>query len=340
MNIFLETDRLILKAPQESDFEDLLRLRSDPNVMRYVGNGKIQTKEEVQRFLYIAMDYQQKHGFGFCSVFEKKSGKFIGQAGLFHLGFDDSEDEIEVAYRLAVQYWGQGYATELAGALIAWGFQHLPVEKLVALAWLDNIASQRVLEKVGMSHKKIIQFRSREIFHYEIYKNDAIELEKYDPNWVQRAVLEINQLRTLLASSHILDIQHVGSTSIPGVISKPIIDIQIAVDSLEAIKKIAIPALKSLDYVYWAENPDPTRLFFVKGMPPFGDKRTFHIHIYEITSRHWQEKIKFRDYLLTHPETAKAYANLKIELSEKYRFNREKYTEAKTEFILDVLKKS
>src|ERR1700733_5810827 len=124
MPIFLETDRLILRLPEPSDLNHLIALRSDPDVMKYVGKGVVQTKAEVERFLKIAIDYQEKHGFGFCSVFEKETGAFVGQAGLFHLSFYDEQPEIEIAYRLHKKFWGKGYGTELARALIQWGFTH------------------------------------------------------------------------------------------------------------------------------------------------------------------------------------------------------------------------
>lgn len=334
MTIFLETERLILRAPQKSDLDDLIRLRTDPLVMQYVGNGLIQTKEQVEEFLTIAIAYQQKYGFGFCSVFEKESEQFIGQAGLFHLGFDDTQADIEIAYRLQQKAWGMGYATELAQALIAWGFTHLSVKKLVALAWPLNIRSQSVLEKSGMIYKGLINFRDREVLYYEIYKDDKIELVPYNSNWPKMAQDEINKLREILPKEHILDIQHVGSTAIANIQSKPIIDIQIAVDSLQVMKPIVINALKKLDYIYWSENPDIERMFFVKGMPPFGLKRTHHVHVSEMTCKHWLQKIRFRDYLLAYPEVAQAYEALKIELAKKYTYNREKYTQEKSAFIL------
>ncbi|MCD6044937.1 MAG: grpB [Gammaproteobacteria bacterium] len=117
--------------------------------------------------------------------------------------------------------------------------------------------------------------------------NDGIELVPYDPQWPQRAKAEIKRLRAAFPPNIIVDIQHVGSTAIPGTLAKPIIDIQIAVESLPAIKQMAIDPLKALGYQYWAENPDPERLFFVKGMPPFGEKRTHHVHIVEPSSKHW-----------------------------------------------------
>jgi len=121
MSIFLETPRLILKFLSWSDLDRLIVLRADPEVMRYIGYsnpGEIQTPQQVERFLKIATEYQEKYGFGFCAVFEKASGDFVGQAGLFHIGYDDERPDIEIAYRLHKQFWSNGYATELARALI------------------------------------------------------------------------------------------------------------------------------------------------------------------------------------------------------------------------------
>lgn len=340
MSIFLETKRLILKTPESSHFADLLALRTDLDVMKYIGeNGAIQTKEDVEQFLTLAMAYQAKHGFGFCSVFEKESGAFVGQAGLCHLALDDSQADIELAYRLHKRYWGKGYATELARALVTWGFEHLLVNKIIAVTHSDNIDSQKVLKKIGMIHIGKRDYRGSQVEGYEIYKNDSIELVPYRPEWVEIAKAEIQMLYQLLPKSEIVDIQHVGSTAIPNIQAKPIIDIQIAVNSLAVIKPIAIERLTSHAYVYWHDNPDVERMFFVKGMPPFGDKRTHHVHIVEPTSKHWQGKLCFRDYLRLHPEIAKEYETLKITLAKNYAYDREGYTDAKAAFINDVLNK-
>lgn len=154
------------------------------------------------------------------------------------------------------------------------------------------------------------------------------------------AELEIKKLREILPAAHIIDIQHVGSTAIPGMLAKSIIDIQIAVDSLIAIKQVAIDRLQTQEYVYWDENPDTERMFFAKGMPPFGEKRTHHVHIVEPASQHWQGKILFRDYLITHPDIAHEYEQLKIELAQQYTYDREQYTQAKTAFINAILSKA
>ncbi len=341
MSIFLETKRLILKTHELSDLDNLVALRSDPDVMKYIGDGTPHTEEQVKRFLRVAILYQEKHGIGFCSVFEKENGEFIGQAGLFHVGYYDEQPDIEVAYRLHKKYWGKGYATELAKALIQWGFQHLSVNKLIAATEPENIASQKVLKKAGLDFRGKKKWHDgRELFLYEIYKNDSIELVAYDNQWPYLAELEIQTLCNVLPKKHIIDIQHVGSTAIPGMLAKPIIDIQIAVDSLYAIKNIAIETLKTLGYEYWYDNPDTERMFFVKGMPPFGEKRTHHVHIVEPSSKHWKEKILFRDYLISHPQIMREYEKLKRSLATQHTYDREQYTDAKTKFINDILCKA
>lgn len=336
MTIFLETERLLLKPIEQADFDNLFALRSDPEVMKYTEQGA-QTKEEVQSFIDITIPFQKKYGYDICSVFEKASGRFVGSAGLFRAENATQQPDIEIGYSFLKKYWGKGYATEVVKALIQWGFEDLPVTKLVAFTDHENIASHRVLQKCGMVKVEIEQ---EDLSKYEIYKNDSIELVPYNTEWQALAQLEIKQLRTQLPDNHIIDIQHVGSTAIPGIRAKPIIDLQIAVDSLAAIKQKAILNLKALGYKYWQDNPDLERMFFVKGMPPFGNKRTHHVHIVEPASRHWREKIQFRDYLLSHPEAAQEYEKLKMQLAKQHTHDREKYTDTKSHFVNSILQKA
>lgn len=172
----------------------------------------------------------------------------------------------------------------------------------------------------------------------DILAKDHVEIVAYNPSWPHDARVEIEKLKSILPLNRIVDMQHVGSTAIPNLSAKPIIDIQIAAKSLDEMKAIAIPALQKLGYEYWYDNPDTERMFFVKGMPPFGEKRTHHVHIVEPTSKHWKDKINFRDYLVAHPEVAKEYEELKFTLMKKHRYDREQYTDAKSEFINKILK--
>src|SRR3990167_10800322 len=179
MSIFLETKKLILKMPQLSDLDNLAILRSDLEVMKNTGYGVTQTKEQVKEYLDFAISYQEKNGMGFCLVFEKESGSFIGEAGLFHLLFDDTQSEIELGYHLHKKFWGKGYGTELAKALVHWGFQHLSTNKLVSTTYPDNVASQKVLKNAGFDCRSKKQLPDgKELCWYEIYKNDSIRSEE------------------------------------------------------------------------------------------------------------------------------------------------------------------
>jgi GrpB-like predicted nucleotidyltransferase (UPF0157 family) len=138
---------------------------------------------------------------------------------------------------------------------------------------------------------------------------------------------------TLKASlgDQILDIQHIGSTSIPGMVAKPILDIAIAVNDFEEARACIAP-IEGLGYEYRGELGMPRRHYFVKG-----DPRTHHIHMVEINSQDWVNQLLFRDYLTRHPHSAQAYADLKIELAGRFPKDREAYLEAKAPFIQKIL---
>ncbi len=110
---------------------------------------------------------------------------------------------------------------------------------------------------------------------------DDVEIVDYDPRWPLLFDEEARRLRAVLDRSLIVGLEHFGSTAISGLSAKPIIDILIAVRSLATAQASFVEALGKLDYVYWADNPKKDRMFFVKGMPPFGLKRSHHVHVTE-----------------------------------------------------------
>jgi RimJ/RimL family protein N-acetyltransferase len=173
----VETERLILQVPQQCDLKHLIALRTDPAVMKCTGglgqpfgSGVIQTISEIEQHLNLAQDYFDKYGLGFFCAFEKESGDFIGQAGLFHLMFNTNQPDIELAYRLHKKYWGRGYATELAVALIDWGFNTYKLSKIVAPVHPGNKRSQRVLEKSGMICHGTMDYKGHDVPCYSISK--------------------------------------------------------------------------------------------------------------------------------------------------------------------------
>ena len=167
---------------------------------------------------------------------------------------------------------------------------------------------------------------------------DEIVIADYDPNWVKLFEREAKAIAKVLDPKLITRIEHFGSTSIPNLPAKPIIDIIIEVKSLTLAKQKAIAPLELLSYAYWQNNPDPNRMFFVKGLPP-NSPRTHHLHLVEADSILW-ERLLFRDYLRQHSDEAARYASLKYRLATMYTSNREAYTQSKTEYVLAITKKA
>lgn len=164
---------------------------------------------------------------------------------------------------------------------------------------------------------------------------DDVLVVEYDPHWPDLFVQEAERVRAVLGQ--VIAIEHFGSTAVPGLAAKPILDLLVEVRSLEEARD-AVPALAELGYAFWADNPDTDRLFFVKGLPPNGP-RTHHLHIVEPGNPLWK-RLLFRDYLRLHPEEAARYAALKRALAVRFPTDREGYTQAKTEYIEQVMQKA
>ena len=168
---------------------------------------------------------------------------------------------------------------------------------------------------------------------------DGVEIVNYDPHWPVLFEEEAKRLRAVLDPSAILGLEHFGSTAVPGLSAKPVIDILIAVRSLTDAQATFVEALQTLDYVYWADNPNKDRMFFVKGMPPFGSRRSHHVHVTEPHGEMWQ-RLAFGDYLRAHPEEARTYDRLKRRLAAEHPKDREAYTDAKSAYVESVMRKA
>jgi GrpB-like predicted nucleotidyltransferase (UPF0157 family) len=168
---------------------------------------------------------------------------------------------------------------------------------------------------------------------------DDVEIIPYDPAWTTLFATEAENLRAILDPGQIIGIEHFGSTAVPELAAKPIIDILIAVKSLAHAKSAMVEPIIALGYAYWAENPKTDRMFFVKGMPPYGERRTHHVHITEPDGEMWRRRLLFRDHLRGDPEEAHRYEALKRELAARYPDDRERYTDAKTEYVEAVYRK-
>jgi GrpB-like predicted nucleotidyltransferase (UPF0157 family) len=164
--------------------------------------------------------------------------------------------------------------------------------------------------------------------------SDPIEIVSYNPTWPKRFAAQAASLREALGSVA-QRIDHVGSTSVPGLAAKPVIDVQISVLSFEPLDAFRLP-LERLGYVYRADNPDRAKRYF-RETP--GQRRT-HLHVRRTGSFDEQLNLLFRDYLRTHAEEVAAYAARKRQLAARFHEDRAAYTDAKGPFIWRVLRRA
>jgi GrpB-like predicted nucleotidyltransferase (UPF0157 family) len=165
---------------------------------------------------------------------------------------------------------------------------------------------------------------------------DEVELVSHDPAWAPMYEAEAERLHAALPEGLVLKMEHFGSTAVPGLLAKPVIDILVAVSSIEDARETAVGPLEALGYLFWYENPKRHRLFFVKGLPPRAARRTHHVHMIEPSAEMWN-MLLFRDILRADPEEAARYAALKRELAVRHREDREAYTDAKGAHVAAVL---
>jgi len=151
MQVFLETERLVLRRFTMADADDLVNLDADPDVMRYITGGVPTSRDKIETEVLPAfLDYYQRYeGFGFWAAVEKATGEFLGW---FHFRPvpDAAPGEVDLGYRLRKSAWGKGFATEGSRALIDKGFTEFGVQRVVAEAMVINAASRRVMEKAGL----------------------------------------------------------------------------------------------------------------------------------------------------------------------------------------------
>ncbi len=149
MKKVLETQRLLLREFVEEDLEELYRMNSDKEVMKYVGDGSIRTYVEQQEELQkLRQFYVRNPGMGIWATVLKDGNTIAGGAGLV---WYDKTRQVELGYRLLKEHWGKGIATEASLALLAYGFNTLGVNLIVSSAHPDNTASRRVIEKAGLT---------------------------------------------------------------------------------------------------------------------------------------------------------------------------------------------
>ncbi len=161
-----------------------------------------------------------------------------------------------------------------------------------------------------------------------------VEIVEYTDDWI-REFNEIGDALRIALGAQGLRIDHIGSTSIPGLAAKPIIDVQVSVSALEPMQDYQA-AIESIGYEWRQDNPEKSKRYFRENP---GNRRT-HIHVRKLGSWHEQYALLFRDYVRAHRDARDRYEQVKRELAVQIRHDRHRYTEAKAPIFWEIIRKA
>ncbi len=152
--IIIETPRLLVRHLTPDDLGNLYVITGDAELMRYVDENQPLSRELTQKWIEISINNYQTKGYGNFAVISKTDGAFIGCCGLVTSAEVIPPHEAEIIYALKKAYWGKGMATEVARAMIDYGFQQCGLTRILATLDPDNVGSQAVVNKLGMVYLK------------------------------------------------------------------------------------------------------------------------------------------------------------------------------------------
>ncbi|RKD30022.1 GrpB family protein [Thermohalobacter berrensis] len=161
-----------------------------------------------------------------------------------------------------------------------------------------------------------------------------VEVVSYNSDWENKFKEEAKEIEKVLRDI-LINIYHIGSTAIPNIKAKPVIDILVEVEDIDKVDKYN-QGMEKLGYEPMGEYGIPKRRFFIKG----GNNRTHHVHIFQRGNEEIERHINFKEYMIAHPNEAEKYSKLKEELSKKYKYDIESYVEGKSKFIREIDKKA
>lgn len=172
MKIFAETERLILREILQSDLDGMFELDSDPEVHKYLGNKTVSDKNQITEVINFIRQQYIDNGIGRWAVIDKRTDAFIGWSGLKFVTelTNGHKNYYDLGYRLIRKYWGKGIATETALLSLDYAFNELKIDEVYAAASCENLASNKILQKIGMSFI--------ETFNYEDIKCNWYKIER------------------------------------------------------------------------------------------------------------------------------------------------------------------
>ena len=177
----ITTPRLVLRAFTEEDVEPLYHILRGEGVLRYFPPTDPLPRDRVQKMVSGLLKHWEARGYGLWAVEARSDGALMGRCGLQWL--PDTE-EVEVDFILGRAFWGQGFGTEAARASVRYGFEELGLERVIGIAHVENIASRRVLEKLGMARLEQKEFFGIPCYRYAVERS---AYERVSESWLRDA---------------------------------------------------------------------------------------------------------------------------------------------------------
>ncbi len=327
-----ETERLSAIKLTSSDLNRLTEMHTNPQTMATLGG--VWSAKKIQENLDWNLKQWTQNGFGLWMFYLKDTNEWVGRGGIRRVTVEGVE-EVEVAYALMPKFWQQGFATEIAKACTEIAFEFLRLNDLVCFTLTTNKASQRVMEKAGFQYERNFTVNYDGVDYpqvlYRLKNYRKVEITPYDNTWPEIFKQESQKIQIALGNS-LKEIHHIGSTSIPGMPAKPIIDILLECDNIDEIDKIK-NNLHPLGYFYLRRQVIPHRSFFTSKKT---DNIGFNVHIYEVGDPQIKRHVNFRDYLIHNPIDAKNYAELKLSLAKKFYHDMNNYVIGKDALVQEI----
>jgi GrpB-like predicted nucleotidyltransferase (UPF0157 family)/RimJ/RimL family protein N-acetyltransferase len=293
-------------------------------------------------------------GFQAAIVYKES---IVGVIGYHAVDWDDRSTRI--GYWLAEEYQGRGKVTAAVRALVDHALSVWRLNRVEIRAAVENRRSRAIPERLGFRQEGTVRKAERVGDRYldsVVYAMSAadwqashqgfdpaatqwvdepIRIAAYDPAWPARFAQERSALEAAIGDWAVGGIHHIGSTAVPGLDAKPIVDVLVGVESLDA-SRVCFEPLAGLDYLYAPYRTEEMHWF----CKPHPSRRTHHLHLVPERSARFRDELAFRDLLRSNPEAAREYAALKRRLAARFEHDRDAYTEAKSSFIQGMLKAS
>jgi GrpB-like predicted nucleotidyltransferase (UPF0157 family)/predicted acetyltransferase len=322
------TNRLLAEKIKSSDLDKFISMHTNPQVM--ITLGGLRTEEQTRDNFEWNLNQWKKNGFGLWVFYLKETKEWLGCAGLRRIQVSGHE-EIELGYALMPQFWKQGLATEMAKACIEIAFEVIRLNNIVSFTLTTNKASQHVMEIAGFTYERDIIHADLPHVLYRMKNTRKVEVISYDSRWPDFFKQEASRIQSVL-ENYLKEIYHIGSTAIPNMPAKPVIDMMLVFDNLDEIDLIK-NKLSELDYHNLRRQIIPYRSFFIRRQD---NDIAFHLHIHERGSTQINRHVNFRDYVIQHPEDAKTYAALKINLAKQFPDDINSYVFGKDTLVQEI----